>query len=674
MKNSQTIKKTAVVGISAVCVVVFGIAISCQDYYFFNLPQKPTTEFNDFKSIETITKSDILFMIDNSGSMAQEQENLAKNLDKFINGIVSAQNDFHIGIVTTDVNYLPLDECPNGVCTNGLDCIEAKEVTKVLRPGTKYCTKKCNSDSDCLPYDTSRNSVTPSVCADVKGFEAGQKYCIPENNGRLRSCKPSQQTCQYYSGEHPKVLTNKVKSSVGDNNFMGIFRDNVKLGINGSGFEKGLSAIRMALDRDWKDPLTGENLVDHENVGFLRPDAKLTIIVISDEEDCSYIPYDPTFNEDNNDRCYPNPNKCHPDCQPMQPDNGNCAYGATPTVAVEDSDYAKKGESYCMKACTTPTDCASFHWADPKCGPVPGFNQSTNYCFCDFKEPITNTSSKYDSLIPVQEFIDFLKNLKGNAGVNMAVITGAKVPTNEGDRPSNVEECASINGVACGANRYFEVAKGLDKYYLDSICKADYGQTMIDIVNILIASNEVTLGGKPTDPSCLLVKVNNEDMPRCEIQTMTCGQDAGVADTGGGNNDEMTLKGCLSGSSLTNFKYCENNARCLDKNGVDCVDNNSLENTLKKVCNSYFSCECQGQKDQNNNPVPCKRPIYWQYIPSQCDPGNQDKVKFYGCGLGPGDKLQINALIGKDDGSGNVTCNVIPNTTTDAGTNSDSGK
>ena len=39
-------------------------------------------------------KSDILFVIDNSGSMAQEQENLAKNLDKFINGMINAQELF----------------------------------------------------------------------------------------------------------------------------------------------------------------------------------------------------------------------------------------------------------------------------------------------------------------------------------------------------------------------------------------------------------------------------------------------------------------------------------------------------------------------------------------------------------------------------------------------------
>ncbi|MCX7943855.1 MAG: VWA domain-containing protein [Deltaproteobacteria bacterium] len=660
MSISQKSRKIIILVISILAVVVFSLFLSCQDYYFFNLPEKPTVEFNDVKNIETITKSDILFLIDNSGSMAQEQDNLARNLEKFINRIVSAQNDFHIGIITTDVDYLPLDECPSNVCTNGMECIEAKKPTKVLIPGTKYCTKKCNTDADCPPYDTSRNSFIPSICVEIQGFEEGQKYCIPENNGRLRACKPSQMTCPFYNGEHPKVLTSKIKSMIGDTNFINIFKDNVKIGINGTGFEKGLSAIRMALDRDWKDPLTGKNLVDNENAGFLRPDARLTIIVLTDEEDCSYLPFDPSFNEDTNDRCYPNPNTCHPDCQPMQPDFSStpaCPYGAIPVEAINDSDYTKKGQQYCMKECSSPSDCSSFRWAKPQCGKVDGFDQSKNYCFCDFNEPIANPLSRFDSLIPTQEFINFLKELKGNAGVNMAVITGTKVVKEGEPAPNSVEECASVNGVACGGKRYLEVAKGLDKYFLDSICKEDFGETMIKIVDILIASNEVILGGKPSDPSCLMVKINNEDVERCEIPTKTCGSDAGGVDIGGGGKDEMTLEGCLSGASLAKFQYCDNNVKCVDKDNSPCVYQN-IEDTLKKVCNPYFACRCEGAKDQSGNPVPCKRPIYWQYIPSECDNTNKDKVKFYGCGLGPGDKLQINALIGRDDGSGNQTCSV----------------
>ena len=47
---------------------------------------------------------DVLFIIDNSGSMSEEQENLADNFARFINGAQQFQNDYQIGVVTTDMD------------------------------------------------------------------------------------------------------------------------------------------------------------------------------------------------------------------------------------------------------------------------------------------------------------------------------------------------------------------------------------------------------------------------------------------------------------------------------------------------------------------------------------------------------------------------------------------
>jgi len=47
---------------------------------------------------------DILFVVDNSGSMAEEQQNLRDNFDAFIRGADRFQNDFQIGVVTTDIS------------------------------------------------------------------------------------------------------------------------------------------------------------------------------------------------------------------------------------------------------------------------------------------------------------------------------------------------------------------------------------------------------------------------------------------------------------------------------------------------------------------------------------------------------------------------------------------
>jgi len=57
-----------------------------------------------------------------------------------------------------------------------------------------------------------------------------------------------------------------------------VFRDNVQVGIDGWAWEKGLATAAHALSDD---------LAEAENAGFLRDDALLSVIFISDEEDAS---------------------------------------------------------------------------------------------------------------------------------------------------------------------------------------------------------------------------------------------------------------------------------------------------------------------------------------------------------------------------------------------------
>lgn len=57
-----------------------------------------------------------------------------------------------------------------------------------------------------------------------------------------------------------------------------VFRDNVQVGIDGWPWEKGLASGAHALSDD---------LAEGENAGFLRDDALLSVIFISDEEDAS---------------------------------------------------------------------------------------------------------------------------------------------------------------------------------------------------------------------------------------------------------------------------------------------------------------------------------------------------------------------------------------------------
>ncbi len=62
------------------------------------------TEFTD-TFVQGIGKQvDVLFVVDNSGSMSEEQDNLAKNFGTFVQIADLWQNNYHIGTVTTDMD------------------------------------------------------------------------------------------------------------------------------------------------------------------------------------------------------------------------------------------------------------------------------------------------------------------------------------------------------------------------------------------------------------------------------------------------------------------------------------------------------------------------------------------------------------------------------------------
>lgn len=134
---------------------------------------------------EPASEVDILWVIDNSNSMAEEQERVAGGFESFIENIENTNVDFHLGVVTTDIDF----ENPN----RG----ELVGSPYVLTPEDDYVTK---------------------------------------------------------------------------------FQNLVRVGTDGSDKEKGLSAALMALT---------EPMISDANFGFLREEAILSIIFVSDENDCS---------------------------------------------------------------------------------------------------------------------------------------------------------------------------------------------------------------------------------------------------------------------------------------------------------------------------------------------------------------------------------------------------
>jgi hypothetical protein len=160
-------------------------------------------------------KVDVLFVVDNSGSMMDEQQSLGQNFTAFLTHAASAGVDYHIGVTTT-----------------GLE----------------------------------RSSGGWAVCPG--GAEGGE-------NGRLFPVDNSS----------PRIITPTTPAAAS------VFARNTNVGVCHWN-EQGLDAMHRALS----DPLV-YNSDDARtpqgadgNAGFLREDAKLAIIAVTDEEDFSTQP------------------------------------------------------------------------------------------------------------------------------------------------------------------------------------------------------------------------------------------------------------------------------------------------------------------------------------------------------------------------------------------------
>lgn len=160
---------------------------------------------------------DFLFVIDNSGSMASEQENLANSVPKFIDTIrtkIKDLDEFHIGVTSTDV--YSANTAPGCKKIGGL-------VTQV-EMATDPLEKNPPPPKECGPYAT------------------GKRFMSEKDN------------------------LNKT------------FTCAAKLGIVGYGLERSMDSMREAVSKE----MTADGAC---NEGFLRDDALLVVVVITDEED-----------------------------------------------------------------------------------------------------------------------------------------------------------------------------------------------------------------------------------------------------------------------------------------------------------------------------------------------------------------------------------------------------
>lgn len=250
-------------------------------------PVNPCTQVSLAQQIQidNVDKVDLLFMIDNSGSMSHEQESLAVELPNMIRVLTSGDlnhdgdnddpgdfrgvRDLHVGVITSDMG-------------------------------------------------TGGHTVATCARSDFG------------DDGILRTQGNTADGCD---ATYPSILTYASDGGVSPEDFARDVACVSTLGTGGCGFEQQLEAILKALSPTQARPWTHADYVapgtpgapggldrefyrgsaphgDRENDGFLREDSVLAIIPLTDEEDCSaqdpelFNAASPTYTGDLNLRCF----------------------------------------------------------------------------------------------------------------------------------------------------------------------------------------------------------------------------------------------------------------------------------------------------------------------------------------------------------------------------------
>lgn len=179
-------------------------------------PESGNVEVKDLPAVPN-KNVDILFLVDNSGSMAEEQASLRANFSRFMGVLETIEGglpNIHVGVVTSSLGQSATD----GV-------------------GSASFGTACAGKGD------------DGVMRSAPSLFSGQFIIDEEGTGGTRN--------RNYSGTLADA-----------------FSTIANVGTMGCGIEQHLGAVKRSLENP-------------ANAGFLRHDAKLAVIVIGDEDDCS---------------------------------------------------------------------------------------------------------------------------------------------------------------------------------------------------------------------------------------------------------------------------------------------------------------------------------------------------------------------------------------------------
>jgi len=276
---------TSLLGAGGACVAFGAIAMGCLDRPIEPVDPRTTSSGVDVLGQSAVDKIDLLLVIDNSGSMADKQDILVEAVPRLVERLVTP-------LCIDPASGLPVDRDEDGECPDGIapEFKPIKDInigiisSSIGSVGTSTCdvteTTITPSDKGQLLYRTNPLSTTnDAVTYRDLGFLAwdpeGKRPC-PDN---------PKETCPGTADREELIATlTTMVTGVGE---------------FGCGYEAPLEAAYRFL----ADPTPWGTLTNVENTvtlsgtddrvlaqrkAFLRPDSLLAVILLTDENDCSF--------------------------------------------------------------------------------------------------------------------------------------------------------------------------------------------------------------------------------------------------------------------------------------------------------------------------------------------------------------------------------------------------
>ncbi len=309
------------------CGVLLGVSfgIACQNYDFAFQSDRDLQEVELNFAVQTPSQADILFVVDNSTSMTEEQVALSESFDAFIADLSASDTAYRIGIVSTDAvgwssrlegdcDFMPFPSpLENGFASKGnCDLVSVNSIayphdgargrllaafdTEIydindpifdsLSPDEKIALNQLFPNGPASgPCETRLD--TPTLCDEsnpplrAQGTE-GAEWVIDRELTNLNACKAC--GCAEGTCERGNACFDGCATNVSGAYISAAIRSNIRgLGIAGQGWEQGIRSALLSVGVEPANPTVElaldplDDLTDPDRSAFDAPNTFETI-------------------------------------------------------------------------------------------------------------------------------------------------------------------------------------------------------------------------------------------------------------------------------------------------------------------------------------------------------------------------------------------------------------